>query len=127
MLLINAVAQGAEDVDGLSYEELLARFGVGTERRRGASEETIESLDLRTLGEEELVGLTESQKCCNVCLEDFKEGDEVRQLDCCHAFHKKCIDRWISQVASCPICKKDIVKKEKGKERVNNDDSEVET
>ncbi|XP_022756390.1 probable E3 ubiquitin-protein ligase XERICO [Durio zibethinus] len=33
---------------------------------------------------------------CAVCLGRLKEGDEVRELtNCCHVFHKDCIDRWV--------------------------------
>ncbi|XP_021276759.1 E3 ubiquitin-protein ligase RHA2B-like [Herrania umbratica] len=33
---------------------------------------------------------------CAVCLSQLKEGDEVRELrNCCHVFHKDCIDRWV--------------------------------
>lgn len=33
---------------------------------------------------------------CAVCLSRLKEGDEVRELrNCCHVFHKDCIDRWV--------------------------------
>ncbi|XWS70148.1 hypothetical protein CRYUN_Cryun03dG0024200 [Craigia yunnanensis] len=33
---------------------------------------------------------------CAVCLSRLKGGDEVRELrNCCHVFHKECIDRWV--------------------------------
>lgn len=33
---------------------------------------------------------------CAVCLSQLKEVDEVRELrNCCHVFHKDCIDRWV--------------------------------
>ena len=37
---------------------------------------------------------------------DFEDRVTVRTLRCFHIFHKKCIDRWLTQVnGSCPICK----------------------
>ena len=48
MLMQNALNQGAHNVEQMSYEELLQRFGVGTEQR-GASPEAIASLPLTTL------------------------------------------------------------------------------
>mmetsp|Transcript_14830 Transcript_14830/g.22656 ORF Transcript_14830/g.22656 Transcript_14830/m.22656 type:complete len:291 (-) Transcript_14830:189-1061(-) len=105
MLLLNAMNQGITNPDHMSYDELLERFGVGTEnQRRGASPEQIESLPLATVADEK-----EPQLTCNICLEDFQKGDEIRKLPhCSHTFHKQCIDRWLSQVASCPICKKEL-------------------
>lgn len=45
--------------------------------------------------------------CC-ICLGKYKIKDEVKQLLCSekHIFHKKCIDRWLSEYgSSCPICR----------------------
>ena len=108
MLLLNASSQGAAHPDQMSYEELLQRFGVGTENRRGASQETIDRLPLTKLDQKTIDQLEGNQSMCNICLEEFKENDEMRKLGCSHAFHKECIDRWVSQVSSCPICKKQV-------------------
>ncbi|XWS17557.1 hypothetical protein CRYUN_Cryun33cG0077500 [Craigia yunnanensis] len=33
---------------------------------------------------------------CAVCLSQLKNDDKVRELrNCCHVFHKDCIDRWV--------------------------------
>ncbi|XP_022750033.1 E3 ubiquitin-protein ligase ATL4-like [Durio zibethinus] len=33
---------------------------------------------------------------CAVCLSQLRVGDDVRALrNCCHVFHKDCIDRWV--------------------------------
>lgn len=44
--------------------------------------------------------------CCSICLEEFKIGSFERKLSCTHSFHKKCIDRWLNIINSCPICRK---------------------
>ncbi|CAG8485604.1 8148_t:CDS:2 [Paraglomus occultum] len=45
---------------------------------------------------------------CVICLEDFQDGDELRQLPCFHQYHIKCIDPWLMQKSSvCPMCKHD--------------------
>jgi len=108
MLVAHALAQGADNVEQMSYEELLERFGVGTDHRRGLSPETIQSLPSVTLDETAIEALDENQNVCNICLEEFKQGDEMRKLHCKHAFHQQCIDRWLAQVASCPICKQEL-------------------
>eukprot|EP00249_Psilotum_nudum_P001871 c14608_g1_i2 orf=366-908(+) len=48
---------------------------------------------------------------CAVCLCDFHEGQEVRQLPCCwHVFHKDCIDRWLDHDQnSCPLCRSSLL------------------
>lgn len=43
---------------------------------------------------------------CTICLEDMKEGDSVRFLECLHKYHKNCVDSWLSRHSnSCPECR----------------------
>jgi len=96
-----------------SHEELLERV-VGTSQqdtKRGATTEEIEEnseiIILETT--EHIAELKDHQKICNICLEDFQEGDQIRVLtSCSHAYHPKCIDEWLSKVASCPVCKSEL-------------------
>ncbi|KAJ8907174.1 hypothetical protein NDN08_003656 [Rhodosorus marinus] len=46
--------------------------------------------------------------CCAICLDDFESGQTARQLACNHVYHKDCIDPWLLQSSSCPICKRVI-------------------
>uniref|UniRef100_A0A7S0G1Q5 RING-type domain-containing protein n=1 Tax=Rhodosorus marinus TaxID=101924 RepID=A0A7S0G1Q5_9RHOD len=46
--------------------------------------------------------------CCAICLDDFESGQTARQLACNHVYHKECIDPWLLQSSSCPICKRVI-------------------
>ena len=46
---------------------------------------------------------------CSICLEDFQEMDEVRQLlGCHHVFHRECIDHWLAKAATCPRCRQKV-------------------
>ncbi|OEL17344.1 hypothetical protein BAE44_0021637 [Dichanthelium oligosanthes] len=43
---------------------------------------------------------------CAVCLADYADGDELRRLpDCRHAFHRGCVDQWLSRRPTCPVCR----------------------
>uniref|UniRef100_A0A915CMK7 RING-type domain-containing protein n=1 Tax=Ditylenchus dipsaci TaxID=166011 RepID=A0A915CMK7_9BILA len=37
-------------------------------------------------------------------------GDIVRMLPCRHIFHKSCVDPWLLEHRTCPMCKSDILK-----------------
>jgi len=39
---------------------------------------------------------------CAICLEDFKEGDQVARLACGHIFHERCVVCWLQQRTQCP-------------------------
>uniref|UniRef100_A0A669PYK7 Ring finger protein 122 n=1 Tax=Phasianus colchicus TaxID=9054 RepID=A0A669PYK7_PHACC len=43
---------------------------------------------------------------CAVCLEDFKVKEELGVLPCQHAFHRKCLVKWLEVRCVCPMCNK---------------------
>jgi hypothetical protein len=46
---------------------------------------------------------------CAICLDEFLQGNQCRQLPCQHVFHGTCIARWlIERSATCPLCKVDL-------------------
>jgi hypothetical protein len=45
---------------------------------------------------------------CSICLEDWCEGDSVKQLRCEHVFHDSCIRASLSRKLSCPVCRHHI-------------------
>ena len=55
-------------------------------------------------------GFDYSDTSCAICIENHVCGDNVRILPCRHIFHKKCIDPWLHERQTCPICKYDILK-----------------
>ncbi|THD28762.1 RING finger protein [Fasciola hepatica] len=46
---------------------------------------------------------------CAICIEPFRPLDNIRVLPCRHYFHKLCIDPWLLEQRSCPMCKLDIL------------------
>ncbi|KAJ4888893.1 putative RING-H2 finger protein ATL12 [Raphanus sativus] len=43
---------------------------------------------------------------CSVCLSKFEDVEILRLLPKCkHAFHIECIDHWLDQHATCPLCR----------------------
>lgn len=49
-------------------------------------------------------------ECCAICIEPYKTSDILRILPCTHEFHKSCIDPWLLEHRTCPMCKMDILK-----------------
>ncbi len=42
---------------------------------------------------------------CTVCLCEYEGGEMIRRLPCMHEFHMGCIDKWLTQHTTCPICR----------------------
>lgn len=48
--------------------------------------------------------------CCAVCIEAYRINDVLRCLPCKHEFHRNCIDPWLLQNYTCPLCKCRVLK-----------------
>ncbi|KAK4803624.1 hypothetical protein SAY86_003441 [Trapa natans] len=48
---------------------------------------------------------------CAVCLYEFQAEDEVHlPTNCCHVFHRGCLDRWIGyDQRTCPLCRAALI------------------
>ncbi|CAN0910465.1 Brassinosteroid-responsive RING protein 1 [Linum grandiflorum] len=55
--------------------------------------------------------LVDPPESCAVCLYDFEEEDEIRNLaNCRHVFHKDCLDRWMGyDRRTCPMCRTAVI------------------
>ncbi|KAL9231378.1 hypothetical protein vseg_006614 [Gypsophila vaccaria] len=48
---------------------------------------------------------SEDELTCSVCLEQVNVGELIRSLPCLHQYHANCIDPWLRQQGTCPVCK----------------------
>ncbi|MBW02870.1 E3 ubiquitin-protein ligase-like protein, partial [Eschrichtius robustus] len=55
-------------------------------------------------------GIDVDAESCAVCIENFKGKDVIRILPCKHIFHRICIDPWLLDHRTCPMCKLDVIK-----------------
>ncbi|KAF6718714.1 RING finger protein 150 [Oryzias melastigma] len=80
------------------------------QRRMGdAAKKAMSKLQVRTLkkGDKEMEPDFDN---CAVCIECYKPNDVVRILPCRHVFHKHCVDPWLQDHRTCPMCKMNILK-----------------
>lgn len=43
---------------------------------------------------------------CAICLDDFQTKEEISICKCGHAYHHKCIMKWMEIKETCPICQR---------------------
>ncbi|XP_062331942.1 E3 ubiquitin-protein ligase RLIM [Osmerus eperlanus] len=70
---------------------------------RGLTKEQIDNLSTRNFGE------SDALKTCSVCITEYTEGNKLRKLPCSHEYHVHCIDRWLSENSTCPICRRAVL------------------
>ncbi|NWR84422.1 RN128 ligase, partial [Furnarius figulus] len=89
---------------------IIARAQSREQRRlRARAKNAIEQMQLRTLKEGDKETGPDGDSCV-VCFEQYKPNDVMRVLTCNHVFHKTCIDPWLLEHGTCPLCKCDILK-----------------
>jgi hypothetical protein len=59
---------------------------------------------------DEIEDKTQKMNSCPICLEEYKEDDNIAELQCDkrHFFHERCIDDWLKKKQECPLCKKPV-------------------
>ncbi|XP_043913605.1 E3 ubiquitin-protein ligase RLIM [Protopterus annectens] len=70
---------------------------------RGLTKEQIDNLSTRNFG------VNDALKTCSVCITEYAEGNKLRKLPCSHEYHVHCIDRWLSENSTCPICRRAVL------------------
>eukprot|EP00924_Labyrinthula_sp_SR-Ha-C_P000141 snap_masked-scaffold_39-processed-gene-2.21-mRNA-1 protein AED:0.40 eAED:0.40 QI:0/0/0/0.5/1/1/2/0/379 len=94
-------------------EEDLSRLPLITFKQGVLSSKLFNSL-LNEKEEDLEIGLSSKQEeieeVCAICLNPYKEEEQLRLLYCEHHFHKDCSDEWLLINATCPICRKSILK-----------------
>jgi hypothetical protein len=43
---------------------------------------------------------------CGICMTQFKKAESARLSEGCrHAFHERCLGRWVARSRTCPLCR----------------------
>ena len=100
--------------------ELAFTFGGAGNRRiepfRGTPQNVISRIPIVTFRDAgDGPKLDDRDYSCAACLDEFVNGDRLRQLTLCgHQFHTACLDEWLGQHDNCPLCRAPVVGEEGG-------------
>ncbi|XP_057615816.1 E3 ubiquitin-protein ligase RLIM-like [Chionomys nivalis] len=70
---------------------------------RGPTNVQLNNLPTRSFGENDAL------KTCTICITEYTEGDTLRELPCSHEYHVHCINRWLWENNTCPICRRVVL------------------
>lgn len=46
---------------------------------------------------------------CSICLGLFEDDEMIKVLpECLHAYHSDCVDKWLKNRSSCPLCRSSL-------------------
>ncbi|KAI4304632.1 hypothetical protein MLD38_040112 [Melastoma candidum] len=75
-------------------------------RQKGSSSSSSQEVTMQESGVGDICTKPmEDDLTCSICLEQVSRGELVRSLPCFHQFHANCIDPWLRQQGTCPVCK----------------------
>ncbi|KAG5193472.1 hypothetical protein JEQ12_019833 [Ovis aries] len=87
----------------LNLEQFLLLHEADPHQPTGLSELQINNLPLRFSEEED------ATKICTICITEYTAGNMLRILPCSHEYHYQCIDQWLAEHSTCPICRGPVV------------------
>ncbi|GLT91957.1 hypothetical protein SLE2022_098180 [Rubroshorea leprosula] len=99
--------------DDIATPQLLQRMVAlhtrnkkGSRKGKGLSTTSVQNIKIT---EENILDTSRNRISCSICLQDFLLGETTNCLPKCqHMFHQLCIDRWLTEKRSCPLCRKNL-------------------
>ncbi|CAG7877024.1 unnamed protein product, partial [Brassica rapa] len=93
---------------GPGLEQLIQQLAENDPNRYGtppASKSAIEGLPTVKVSKDMLKS---EMNQCAVCMDEFEDGGDVKQMPCKHVFHQDCLMPWLELHNSCPVCRYEL-------------------
>ncbi|KAH3877290.1 uncharacterized protein LOC127871329 isoform X2 [Dreissena polymorpha] len=86
-----------------NYEGLL-----DLQERIGAVSTGLSNEDCSRLPTKTYKKVGDTNCACSICFEDYQTGDKQTTLTCLHVYHSCCIEPWLKERATCPVCRQEV-------------------
>jgi hypothetical protein len=90
---------------------------LNTQNRNPRMEDVVVALDKGDLDKLRVAEYTDfedrdenDRDMCSICFDKFIDSDMCRELKCKHLYHKNCIDKWLDEHITCPVCREECGK-----------------
>ncbi|KAL1192615.1 E3 ubiquitin-protein ligase RING1-like [Cardamine amara subsp. amara] len=93
---------------GRGLEDLIQQLAEDDPNRYGtppASKSAIDALPTVKVTKDMLQS---EMNQCAVCMDEFEDGIETKQMPCKHFFHHDCLLPWLQLHNSCPVCRHEL-------------------
>ena len=89
--------------------EATATAELEKKQHKGLDADAIAALPEFVFQKEDADGEEEREVECAVCLGAMADGDAARRLpSCMHVFHRACVDVWLRERSTCPVCRAEV-------------------
>ncbi|KAG0471617.1 hypothetical protein HPP92_016163 [Vanilla planifolia] len=85
-------------------------LGGRSRRPRGLDPAILETFPIMVYSEVKEHKIGKGALECAICLNEFEDDDTIRLLTKCdHVFHQECIDAWLTNHVTCPVCRTNYI------------------
>ncbi|VVB00664.1 unnamed protein product [Arabis nemorensis] len=94
---------------GRGLEDLIQQLAEDDPNRYGtppASKSAIDALPIVKVTKDMLLKSEMNQ--CAVCMDEFEDGIEAKEMPCKHVYHHDCLLPWLQLHNSCPVCRHEL-------------------
>jgi E3 ubiquitin-protein ligase RLIM len=93
----------SDESDSLPFIDQFFHLNEGDHNQpTGLTKQQIDNLAVRDFD------ANDAPKTCTICVAEYTEGNKIRILPCSHEYHVHCIDRWLFENSTCPICRRQV-------------------
>jgi len=93
----------------LTYEEMMELQELIGNHEKGLTREQIDAIPCQSFTKRGGCTGNSSEEVCTICLSEYELDDAQRVMRCGHVFHRECVDVWLGDHNSCPLCKHEAI------------------